>query len=124
MPDPAESLVVDSVAVTRGTSTSTFELIETTIEHEKQEVIDEHHDRMGQRFKRTVDEELGISNHYTHVAVRIIHWAREFDTDLDCWQEVRCISSFSICFMLINCRPKPLIRYSAKISSLIPRLSH
>lgn len=124
MSDPAESLVVDSVALTSSTSTSTFELIETTIEPEKQDVINEHHDRMGQRFKRTVDQELGISNHYTHVAVRIIHWAREFDTDLDCWQEVNCILSFCVLSTLTKHRLKPSIRCSEKISSSIPRSSH
>jgi hypothetical protein len=49
---------------------------------------DAHMRECFQSFKTTVGKELGISSHYTHIAVLIIHWARELDTDLRCFEEV------------------------------------
>lgn len=91
--------IEDAVGIApKSRASSPFRTTDSSTNLEKEGVIVAQDTRMRQTFKTTIGKELGICNHYTHIAVLIIHWAQELDTDLQCGKEV-------------------MISYLAKISS-------
>ena len=56
---------------------------------EREDIVVGQDDRMRQCFRTALGKELGICSHYTHVAVLIVHWARELNTDLKFETEVQ-----------------------------------
>ena len=61
----------------------------TPADRRKEVFIEEEDARMRQCWDKTLRTEIGMCSHYTHVAVLIVHWARELDEDLRCWEEVK-----------------------------------
>lgn len=59
-----------------------------TTDSQQQDAIAKLDTRMRQCFKTTIGKQLGLSNHYTAIAVLIVHWASDLDPVLRCWEEV------------------------------------
>lgn len=85
-------------AISTENRSSPFRTSKSPTEMVKNEVIQEVDARIRQAWDKTKCAELGISDHYTSVAVLIIHWARHLDEDLKSWKEVRhpSITSFFV----------------------------
>lgn len=54
----------------------------------KDGVVQEVDARIRRTWDKTKGAELGMSNHYTSIAVLIVHWAKNLDEDLKSWKEV------------------------------------
>lgn len=67
---------------------SPFPMSSSPTEGVKDDIIESNDTRMRQRWNKTKCAELGVPDHYTSIAVLIIHWAIELDEDLNCWEEV------------------------------------
>lgn len=62
---------------------------------EKESVIHKQDAWMRQAWNKTMSEKLGIPDRYSHVAVLIVRWVKELDSELKCWEEVSSMHSMS-----------------------------